>query len=125
MSVKLLAASSYICSPTQLMQAIYAKREDGTPQLLRRSAQMKLHAAALVAVMTCPNTPPELGPALPRLLPAAMHLLLSLKAHEVGPLPTACISHQLGLRHGQFLSSWSSCNAPDVLPASCWAYAKL
>ena len=65
------------------MQAIYAKREDGSPQLLRRPGQMKLHTAGLVAVMTCPATPPELGPALPQLLPAALHLLLSLKAHEV------------------------------------------
>ena len=65
---------------------IYAKREDGTPQLLRRSAQMKLHAAALVAVMTCPSVPPQLAPALPSLLPAAMALLIALKAHEVRTL---------------------------------------
>ena len=75
------------------MQAIYAKREDGSPQLLRKPSQMKLHAAALVAVMTSPSIPPELGPALPRLLPAAMHLLLSLRAQEVLPYSLVSPAH--------------------------------
>ena len=65
------------------MQAIWAKREDGQPRFFTRPSQLKLHVAALSAVMTMPDVPAPLAPAVHNLLPAALHLLLALKQKEV------------------------------------------
>ena len=67
-----------------MLQAIWARREDGQPRFLTKPSQLKLHTAALTAVMTMPDVPPQLAPAVHNLLPAAMHLLLALKQKEVG-----------------------------------------